>query len=72
MAIEPIGLSRQTLEPYRFSDEDQPSVALREGMFIHNYPGLLTQAGFRVTRAELLTLGHQHADIKIVSVTGER
>lgn len=70
--IEPIGLSRETMKPYRFSDDDQPSVALREGMFIHNYPGILKRAGFTVERAELIRMDHPHPDVKILSITAKR
>lgn len=70
--FEPIGLSRQTMQPYRFSDMDQPSVALRDGMYIHNYTGLLTNAGFTVQRADLIKMDHPHKDVKILSITASR
>jgi len=70
--FEPIGLSRQTMEPYRFPDSDQPSVALRDGFYIHNYPGILAAAGYRVNRAELIKMAHPHPDVKILSITASR
>lgn len=67
--FEPIGISRQTLRPYQFSESEKPSVALRDGFFIHNYPHLLKEAGFAVERAELVATGHPHPDIRILSIT---
>ena len=66
--FEPIGLSRETLQPYVFSDRDQPSVAYRHGMFIHNYPGILKSAGYTVNSATAVAMGHPHPDVKIISI----
>ena len=72
VCMEQIGISRETKMPYRFSDNDQPSVAYRLAMYIHNYPGILNKAGFKVTRAELLRTEHPHEDFRILSITASR
>jgi hypothetical protein len=72
VCIEQVGISRQTGVPYKFSNNDQPSVAFRWGMYIHNYPALLTKAGYTVTRAELLKTDHPHSDYRMLSITASR
>ena len=72
ICMEQIGISRQTGQAYRFSDEDQRSVAFRDGMFIHNYPGLAAAAGYRVIRSELVKTAHPHPDYRILSLTSRR
>ena len=72
VCVEQIGISRQTLQAYQFSEEDQPSVAFRGGMYIHNYPALLRSAGFSVERSELLKTDHPHEDFRLVSFTAKR
>jgi hypothetical protein len=67
--FEPIGISRETMKPYQFSYNDQPSVGLRDGMFIHNYPGILRSSGYSVHRAELINMRHPHPDVKVLSIT---
>lgn len=69
VCIEPIGLSRQTFKPYHFSDEDQPSVVLRGRLLIHNYTGLLREAGFEIQSAELIKMAHPHPDVKTLCIT---
>ena len=72
VCMEQIGISRQTKIPYEFSDNEQPSVAYRLAMYIHNYPGILNKAGFMVTKAELLRTEHPHQDFRILSITASR
>lgn len=72
VSVEQIGISRQTLQSYRFSEEDQPSVVYRETMFIHNYPALLKNAGFSISRAELVKTDHPHEDYRFFSITAKR
>ena len=72
VCMEQVGISRQTGVPYKFSDEEQPSVAFRWGMYIHNYPEILNNAGYSVTRAELLETDHPHRDYRILSITACR
>lgn len=72
VCIEQVGISRQTGVPYKFSNNDQPSVAFRWGMYIHNYPALLAKAGYTVIRAELLKTDHPHSDYRLLSITASR
>ena len=72
VCMEQVGISRQTGAPYKFSDNEQPSVAFRWGMYIHNYPEILNKAGYSVTRAELLKTDHPHKDFRILSITACR
>ena len=72
VGMEMIGISRQTLRPYDFTNQAQASVVFRDGMYIHNYPGILNNAGFDMTRAELVRTNHPHADYRILSYTGHR
>lgn len=71
VCVEQAGISRQTLQCYRFSEDEQPSVAYRETMFIHNYPALLKNAGYSVSRAELIKTDHPHEDYRFLSITAE-
>jgi hypothetical protein len=68
VCIEPIGLSRQTLKPYEFSESDQPSVVLRGRLLIHNYVGLLKAAGYTIDSAELIKMAHPHPDIRTLCI----
>ena len=72
VCVEQIGISRQTFQPYQFSEEDQPSVAFRGEMFIHNYPALLKSAGFSIERSELVKTDHPHEDYHFISITAKR
>ena len=72
VCVEQFGISRQTFEPYRFSEEDQESVAYRDGMYIHNNPALLKNAGFSIERSELVKTDHPHEDFHFVSITAKR
>jgi hypothetical protein len=73
VAVEQCGISWQTGQPYEFSsDPEQPSVALSAGMFVHNYPGLLMEAGFDVTDAALLEPHHTDRTLRFASIAAER
>lgn len=73
VAVEQCGISWQTGRPYDFSgDPEQPSVALSAGMFVHNYPGLLMEAGFDVTDAALLEPHNPDRTLRFASITAER
>ena len=72
VCVEQIGISRQTLQAYQFSEEDQPSVAYRDMMYIHNYPALLKRAGFSVVRSEIVKTDHPHEDFHLLSITAKR
>lgn len=72
VALEQCGISWQTGEPYRFdaAGHAKASVVFRNGMFIHNYPGLMEKHGFKVTDSELLKTNHPDATYRIACVTG--
>jgi hypothetical protein len=72
VCMEQIGMSRQTLKSYEFSDVDQPSVAYREQMYIHNYPYIFEKSGFTVIQSELLKTDHPHSDYRILSIVAKR
>lgn len=67
VCMEQVGVSRQTGKPYEFSEKKQDSVAFRDGMYIHNYPEFLIEAGFRPTAMELVKTEHPHPDLRIFS-----
>lgn len=70
--FEQAGISRETFKPYTYSENDQPSVLFRDGFFIHNYPGILSKAGFDIESAELVKTNHAHEDFRIMCVVGKR
>lgn len=72
VGFEQIGWSRETDNAYRFSDDDQESVVFRGFMNIHNYPGILKAAGFRLDRIELLKTAHPDDDYRIISFTASK
>lgn len=72
ICVEQIGISRQTLQAYQFSEEEQSSVAYRDMMYIHNYPALLKGAGFSVERSELVKTNHPHEDLRLLSISAQR
>lgn len=67
--VEQFGISRQTLQPYEFSLEPRDTVVYRGFMFIHNYPNLLRDAGFELTRFTSLATDHPHDDFRLLSFT---
>lgn len=70
--LEQCGISRETLESYSFSDNEKNSVAYRNGMYIHNYPGILDKYGFSVIESELLETIHADADYRLLSILARR
>lgn len=70
--FEQNGLSEQTWAPYVFSKNEKDSVYWRDGMFIHNYPGILESCGYRVRDAGLFKTGHASPDYRILYFTAER
>lgn len=70
--LEQKGISRDTWEDYRFSDEPRPSVQYRGPMYVHNYPGLLKAAGFAVKSIELNKTPHPHPDYRLLSFVASR
>lgn len=69
---EQVGMSWETGSHYRFSDEDQPSVILRTFMFIHNYPGILGKAGYRVKNSQLVETKHRDKNLRLLFIHAER
>lgn len=67
VGFEQVGWSRETDRAYQFSDDDQNSVVFRGFMNIHNYPGILRAAGFRIERIEMLKTAHPDEDYRIIS-----
>jgi hypothetical protein len=66
LLAEQVGLSWETGKAYNFSDDLQPSVALRWKMMIHNYPYLLKQAGFTIGNHRLLATNHNDPNLRIL------
>lgn len=71
IGVEQIGISRQTKKIYEFSEIDQASVLYRGTMYIHNYPRLLSEAGFKISETELVETNHPHSDFRFISFIGE-
>ncbi len=71
VGMEPMGISRQTGEPYEFSFEQRPSVVYRGIMCIHNYPEILRKAEYEVQSIELLKTGHEQSDYRILSFVAQ-
>ncbi len=63
---EQIGLSWETDAGYEFSEQDQRSVLLRWKMWIHNYPALLKQAGFKIQSSEFFGTNHANPNLKLL------
>ncbi len=72
VGMESTGISRSTYAEYDFSEEHRPSVIFRDGMFIHNYPGLLKQAGFQIDNIEFIKTAHPNEDLRILSFIARR
>ncbi len=72
VGAEQCGLSWQTGKPYEFSFDEQSSVVFRNCMFIHNYPGILKQAGYRLKEARLLKTRHPDPNYRLLLFSAER
>ena len=70
--FEQFGLSRQTLTPFEFTLDAKESVLFRQFMFIHNYPGLLQKAGFRVERFDIYKTDHPNPDFRMAAFVDRR
>lgn len=70
--FEQVGISRQTGSAYQFTDEDAPSVVFRSNLYIHNYPGLLREAGFLVSDSSLIQTNHPHRNFRLVRIVARR
>jgi len=65
--MEQIGVSREISKPFEFSDKPAPSLLYRNFMFIHNYPNILEETGFKPDDIELVKTNHPHGDYRILS-----
>jgi len=72
IGAEQCGLSWQTGKPYSFSLSNQKSVVFRNYMFIHNYPGLLQAAGYRMIEARLLKTRHPDPNFRLLVFVAQR
>jgi len=72
VCIEQIGVSRFTNEPYEFSITPQNSIPFRDGMYIHNYPGLIDEAGYQIKKSQLIKTNHPHPDYRFLSIIAEK
>ena len=70
VGFETVGISQQTFEPYKFSDTPQPSVIYRTSLYIHNYPALLKNAGYKIIDIALIKTGHKEEDCQIIKYIG--
>jgi hypothetical protein len=72
LATEQYGVSRQLGKAYKFSYNYQDSAVYRDFMYIHNYPNILTDCGFKLNRIENFKTDHWHEDVRILSFEAER
>ncbi len=68
---EQIGLSWETDSGYEFSEREQKSVLLRWKMWIHNYPALLRQAGFKIQSSEFFGTNHANPNLKLLLIVAK-
>lgn len=67
VGLEQIGISRETAKMFTFSEQKTQSVLFRGFMFIHNYPGILMESGYKLEEIELIKTNHPHEDLRILS-----
>ncbi len=72
LLAEPCGISWETGKPYVFSDTPQRSVVLRNFMYIHNYPGLLQAAGYKIHHSTLLKTHHPDPNFRLVIIAASK
>jgi len=72
LGTEQYGISRQLGKAYSFSYDYQDSVVYRDFMYIHNYPNILADCGFKINRIENFKTDHMHDDVRILSFEAER
>lgn len=68
---EQYGISRQTMKSYEFSYDPRDTVVYRDFMYIHNYPNLLLESGFKLRKIESIKTDHPHQDCRILSFIAE-
>jgi hypothetical protein len=72
VGIEQCGISWETQQPFAFGAAQKESVVYRNFMFIHNYPALLSAAGYRVIRSQLLATRHPDPNYRLVAFVAEK
>jgi hypothetical protein len=72
LGTEQYGISRQLGKAYEFSYEYQESAVYRDFMYIHNYPNILVECGFKINRIENFKTDHWHEDVRILSFEAEK
>ena len=72
--FEPYGFSIQTLSYYNPDEnKDKDSVIFRGELILHNYPRLLKNAGFKITKQEILKPPHPTDPLfRSIYILGER
>lgn len=72
LAYEPDGFSRELGGFYRYSDQPRPSALYRQQLLLHNYPSLLTKAGFQVVHSEMTKPPHPMPDFRSIVLLAKR
>ena len=71
-SAEPYGIPRETDSIFLMDYERKPSVHYRDGMWLHNYPEILTSAGFEVIRAEYVDVPWRDEDQRTFVISAKR
>jgi len=73
LLFEPSCVSRITGRYFPYdASRDEPSIVLRGTMLAHNYPRLLSGAGFATRRLDTLRPPHPHRDFRSIFLLAER
>jgi hypothetical protein len=73
VGFEQAGISRQTHRWYHFDEQsDTASVVYRGFMFLHNYPRLFKNSGYRLIDADVLKTRHPNPDFRILKLVAAR
>jgi hypothetical protein len=67
VGMEFFGVSRETSKVFEFSEDPVQSVFFRDFMFLHNYPGILKECGFKLEDIELIKTRHSDEDLRLLS-----
>ena len=71
--FEQFGYSRKTrASVVEFTEVFTESVDWRDGMSIHNYPGILKNCGFSVKNASIIKTNHSSPDFRVLCFIAER
>jgi len=72
VGLEQYGISRATNIPYEYTNDYKASVPFRNGMSVHNYPGLITQANYTVLKTKSIKTNHISTDLRVLSILAKR